>query len=270
MTKRLAELAQQIDNEDSLANIDSLISAAQCPANKEIAGDFTSSMLEADSLEDILTSVPDSSQLMDIQVHCKDVETRQLLNELQSLEQEIASICTQGQSRSQWSMKTLDIATEDLTDNKIMKFSYEDVGSQLESPNCSSVSDIDISDPPRPQRASLPSPVPNMKRLSAKRDSGVAPPRQMVEHSGAVGVTRMWIPAGAKPRIQPATSSSNFTNKNLQKLTIRDNGRAIGKKLQILSILPNKAEGSQSWNERILLLTQLMLDSSIYRLTVAS
>ena len=295
---RKTELAQQIDNEDPLANIDSLIPGGE-PDKTDIASDspipargLPSSMLEADSLEDL--PVPDCRQLMEIQIseisdQSKDIETSQLLSELESLEQEIErlSLRGDGQSRSQWRQPSLDLPTGDLTDNRVTRFSYEDVGSGLPprrlstESSCSSevtrpssvcsqvtrpssVTDIDISDPPRPQRASLPSPVPNTRALLARREGKVGD-RKMEEHCGAVGVTSMWIPASIRPRprIKSASPASNTTNKHLQTLSSRDN-RAVGKKLQILNILPNKAEGSQSWNGRILLFTQLMLDLAPY------
>ena len=99
LTRRVkTELAEQIDNEDPLANIDSLIPGGE-PDKTDIASDspiparsLPSSLLEADSLEDL--PVPDCRQLMEIQIseisdHSKDIETSQLLSELESLEQEI-------------------------------------------------------------------------------------------------------------------------------------------------------------------------------------
>ena len=288
VTKRLEELAQQIDNEDSLANIDSLISAVQDPdSNKEIGADSlipvrhsSCSILEADSLEDFRVLLPDPREIMDKQLseideQIKDIETRQLLNELESLQQEVVSLASSDSeqpARAQWTAQTVWLATGDLSDNKITKFSYEDVGcepdrrlsvqssqsSQSSQSDLCSVTDIASWDPPRPQRASLPSPVPNTRRLqaAARRDS---PTRPLVEHSGAVGLRSLWIPAGplrARPRIKQTSSSnsSSISSKNLPKHSVRDNG-AIGKKLQIqnLSILPNKAEGSQSWHEGMLL-----------------
>ena len=287
VTKRLKELAQQIDNEESLANIDSLISGIEEPVNKEIATDslipvrdFSSSMLEADSLEDFHVSVPlMEKQISEINDH-RDIETCQLLTELEGLQQEIEGLCSPAQSRSQWRLETPDLASH-LTDNEIMQWSFQHTGSggseltsrdSAESCCSSSLTDINISDPPRPQRASLPSPVPNIKlsgrreagKVSGRKEAGKVTARPMVEHSGAVGVTSMWIPAAsvrARPRIQTAgTNTANKLSHRLLTKTVRDNG-PIGKKLQILSILPNKAEGSQSWNGRILLFTlQLMLD----------
>ena len=279
VTKRLKELAQQIDNEDSLANIDSLISAVQDPdGNKEIGADSlipvrhsSCSILEADSLEDFRVLLPDPGEIIDKQLshrdeQIKDIETRQLLNQLESLQQEIASLGSSEQPpRAQWTAKNVSLAVTDLSDNKIIKFSYEDVGCEEElgrtrrhsgQSSLSSLTDIDSGDPPLPQRASLPSPVPNTRRLQeAARRERETPSRPLVEHSGAVGLRSLWIPAGptrVRPRIQQSRSS--ISNKNLQKHSVRDNG-AIGKKLQIqnLSILPNKAEGSQSWHEGMLL-----------------
>ena len=284
VTKRLEELAQQIDNEDSLANIDSLISAAQYPdVNKEIGPDSlipvrhsSCSILEADSLEDFRLSLSDPREIMDQQLaeidgQIKDIETRQLLSQLESLQQEISRLGSSDHPpRAQWTAGDVSLATTDLSDNKITKFSYEDVGRDelLETRRLSTqsslscVTDIDSSDPPRPQRASLPSPVPNTRAILAarrEREAGKTPVRPLVEHSGAVGVRSLWIPAGpSRPRLRiqktGSSSSSNISNKNSQKRSVRDNG-AIGKKLQIqnLSILPNKAEGSQSWHEGMLL-----------------
>ena len=274
VTKRLKELAQQIDHEDSLANIDSLISAVQDPdVNKEIGADSlipvrhsSCSILEADSLEDFRVLLPDPGEIIDKQLshideQIKDIETRQLLNQLESLQQEIASLGSSEEQppRAQWTAKNVSLAATDLSDNKIIKFSYEDVRRHSAQSSLSSLTDIDSRDPPLPQRASLPSPVPNTRRLQeATRRERETPTRPLVEHSGAVGLRSLWIPAGparGRPRIQQSRSS--ISNKNLQKHSVRDN-RAIGKKLQIqhLSILPNKAEGSktsQSWHEGMLL-----------------
>ena len=115
---------------------------------------------------------------------------------------------------------------------------------------------------PVPRKATLPSPVPNLSRLaSAKKTNTSLKSRPLVEHSGAVGVTSMWIPAASntkdpghppmsttRPKIHRGGSSSTCANKTQgQRTNIRgDNaGAALGKKLQIKTVLPNKqrAEG---------------------------
>ena len=295
VTQRLAELAQQIDCDDSLANIDSLKSRNDDNINPHsslvlidslnpaMTMSTTTLVSEADSLE----FSPATSNRHDLQkkinvinAQIKDIETRQLLNELESLEKEILSVSLRQQqesssaSRSCWTVTDIEIACDDLTDNNVMTYSYENVGSMLGSSRRDSlistatvsVCDIDISgDPPVPQKATLPSPVPNFTKFNSKK--ALKPTiRPMVSHTGAVGVTSMWIPASnssdclsspsgltgppaVRPKIQSkcSTANSNITNKSLQRTNIRDNG-AIGKKLQIQSILPNKhkAEGSKS------------------------
>merc|ERR1719350_710076 len=119
-------------------------------------------------------------------------------------------------------------------------------------------------DPPMPRKATLPSPVPNLSRLvaSTKKSNTGLKTRPLVEHSGAVGVTSMWIPAASNTRdpgspmsVMPASSSrpkihrggaSGGANKTVgQRTNIRDNG-ALGKKLQIQTVLPNKQRAEVS------------------------
>ena len=303
VTKRLAELAQQIDCDDSLANIDSLKSRNDDnnikpqpslgmidSLNPAMSMSTTTLVSEVDSLE----LSPATSSRHDLQkkinvinAQIKDIETRQLLNELESLEKEILSVSLRQQqqessSRSRWTVTDIEIACDDLTDNNVMTYSYENVGSLLGSSRRDSivsnstittptvsVCDIDISeDPPLPQKATLPSPIPNLTKFNFKKPTPKPSVRPMVSHTGAVGVTSMWIPASnssdclsssssstgpvaaaVRPKIQSKSpnANSNTTNKSAQRTNIRDNG-AIGKKLQIQSILPNKhkAEGSKS------------------------
>lgn len=275
VTKRLEELAQQIhDRDDSLAIIDSLVSSSQAPEMGRSLNLMDSlnpvrsvipAITDTDSLEHSPATVNRQNlekKISDINAQIKEIETRQLMNELEHLEKEVMSVSLTSPSpgpRPKWTVTDIEIACDDLAGNSVMSYSYE--GSRRESVASSSVTDLDI-DPPMPRKATLPSPVPNLSRLAAstKKSNTGLKTRPLVEHSGAVGVTSMWIPAASNTRdpgspmsVMPASSSrpkihrggASGANKTVgQRTNIRDNG-ALGKKLQIQTVLPNKqrAEG---------------------------
>ena len=273
MSQRLAELAQQIDTSDSLACIDSLSEKEGIASVKDDATILVTKTVMPDMSPASRTRLDLERQISDVNAQIKDIETRQLLNELESLEKEILSVSvTSGGSRNKWMVTDIEIACDDLRDNSVMTYSYENVASVLSdsvstvttSTETSSICDIDINDPPKPRKATLPSPVPNYQKFNFKKPVNVKPCRPLVEHTGAVGVTSMWIPSSDNlslnspsngncqssklPKIQPKcanANSFNISNKSSQRINIRDNG-AINKKLQIQNILPNKhkAEGS--------------------------
>ena len=275
VSKRLEELAQQIqDRDDSLANIDSLASSSRDENNPSL-----NMMDSLNPVRPVTPIIPDSLEyspatvnrqnlerkISDINAQIKDIEARQLLGELESLEKEVISVSLASPSigpRPKWTVTDIEIACDDLSGNSVMSYSYE--GSRRESLTSSIMTDLDMDqDPPVPRKATLPSPVPNLSRLaSAKKSSPKS--RPLVEHSGAVGVTSMWIPAASntrepgppmsgtpasttRPKIHRGGSSGASANKTPgQRSNNRDNaGAALGKKLQIQTVLPNKqrAEG---------------------------
>lgn len=273
VSKRLEELAQQIqDRDDSLANIDSLASSSRDENNPS-----PNMMDSLNPVRPVTPLIPDSLEyspatanrqnlerkISDINAQIKEIEARQLLSDLESLEKEVLSVSLASPSlgpRPKWTVTDIEIACDDLSGNSVMSYSYE--GSRRESVT-SSMTDLDMDqDPPVPRKATLPSPVPNLARLaSAKKSSPSLKSRPLVEHSGAVGVTSMWIPAASntrdpglplsgtpmRPKIHRGGSSGACANKTPgQRSNIRDNaGAALGKKLQIQTVLPNKqrAEG---------------------------
>ena len=299
VSKRLEELAQQIqDRDDSLANIDSIAlssrhektSSPRDPSLNLIDSlnpeewAVSPTVTETDSLEFSPASVNRQNlekKISDINAQIKEIETRQLLSDLENLEKEIMSVSVTSPnpkspdpgSRPKWMVTDIEIACDDLTGNSVMSYSYENggfLGSRRESvvsqdSSLAGVTDLAM-DPPMPRRATLPSPVPNLSRLaSAKKLSSnprgpSGPTRPLVEHSGAVGVTSMWIPASntlsdmspvspmmslstSKPKIHRGGASHTSKTPG-QRTNIRDNG-SLGKKLQIQNVLPNKqrAEG---------------------------
>ena len=278
VTKRLEELAQQIqDRDDSLANIDSLASSSRDDNGPSLnlvdslnpvrSDSVTSIINDTDSLEYSPTKLNRQNlgrEISDINAQIKEIETRQLLCELENLEREVLSVSLTSPSvgpRPKWTVTDIEIACDDLTGNSVMSYSYE--GSRrgsLTSSMTSGMTDLEM-DPPVPKKATLPSPVPNLSRLaSAKKSSTSLKSRPLVEHSGAVGVTSMWIPAASstkdpghppmsttRPKIHRGGSSTCANKTQGQRTNIRgDNaGAALGKKLQIKTVLPNKqrAEG---------------------------
>ena len=288
VTKSLVDVAQHLACEDSLANLDSLVAA-------------TPGLGEADSLTMAVDSLDPGSlgggpagagspasvreqlarKISDINAQIKQVEARQLLAELASLEREVLSVSltpSPGPSpgaRPRWTVTNIEIACEDLSGNSVQ--SYSEAGSVTTLDTASTVSgpsELELElDPPVPRKATLPAPVPNLAKLQARRSGGCSAPagtRPLVEHSGAVGVTSMWIPAAdsprpvtgkpplaVRPKIQSKSkmTSGSGSNKAVQRTSSRDQKAAIGKKLQIETILPNKtrAEGSHGMLQELLL-----------------
>ena len=292
VTKRLEELAQQIqDRDDSLVNIDSLVSSSPDPEMGRSLNLMDSlnpvrsvipAITDTDSLEYSPATVNRQNlekKISDINAQIKEIETRQLMGELEHLEKEVLSVSVTSPSpglRPKWTVTDIEIACDDLAGNSVMSYSYE--GSRRDSVASSSMTDLDM-DPPVPRKATLPSPVPNLSRLASTKKSNTGlKTRPLVEHSGAVGVTSMWIPAASNTR-DPASPMSGTlpasrpkihrgggsgANKTLgQRTNIRDNG-ALGKKLQIQTVLPNKqrAEGiiqSCLWPALVLIMSPGML-----------
>ena len=287
----LADVAPHLACEDSLANLDSLVAA-------------TPGLAEADSLTMAADSLDPGSlgggpagvgspasvreqlarKISDINAQIKQVEARQLLAELASLEREVLSVSLTPSpspspgARPRWTVTNIEIACEDLSGNSVK--SYSEAGSVTSvttldtASTVSGPSDLELElDPPVPRKATLPAPVPNLAKLQARRSGGCPAPagtRPLVEHSGAVGVTSMWIPAAdsprpvtgkpppaVRPKIQSKSkmTSGSGSNKAVQRTSSRDQKAAIGKKLQIETILPNKtrAEGSHGMLQELLL-----------------
>jgi len=280
VSKRLEELAKQIDEEDSLAQVDSLadetfidsilpdkVSCLPCiPRNNIIEPDSLLPAkpqldieVEIDSLEPNFALKENlEMKLSEINAKIENIESIQLKKELDKLENEIVtqSPCHTNcsPSRARWTKKDIEIATDDLSNNREMSFSYENMAPLLSSRRASSEStdssstlslstgNLLMADLPTPKKATHPSPIPNFPKLLLRKEKHVSGFRELVEHSGAVGVTSMWIPAPSRPKIQSRlTNNTNITN--IPRINIRDNG-ALNKKLQIQTVLPNKAEGS--------------------------
>ena len=277
VTKRLEELAQQIqDKDDSLANIDSLASSSRDEIGPSLnlmdslnpVRSDNPLIADKDSLEYSPATVNRQNlekKISDINAQIQEIEARQLLCELENLENEVISVSVTSPSlglRPKWTVTDIEIACDDLEGNSVMSYSYEGSRRESVSSSMAGLTDQDMDqDPPLPRKALLPSPVPNLSRLSsAKKSNPILKSRPLVEHSGAVGVTSMWIPAASNTR-DPGSSmsgtpasttrpkihrggSSGATKAQGQRANIRDNG-ALGKKLQIQTVLPNKqrAEG---------------------------
>ena len=279
VSKRLEELAKQIDEEDSLAQVDSLADEAfidnilpdkaSClpwiPANiiepdSLLPAKSQSEIeVEIDSLEpNIALKENLEMKLIEINAKIENIESIQLAKELDKLENKIVTLSpchtNSSPSRARWTKKDIEIATDDLSNNKEMSFSYENMAPLLSSRRTSfestdssstlslSTGNLLMADLPTPKKATHPSPIPNFPKLLLKKEKHVSGFRELVEHSGAVGVTSMWIPAPSRPKIQSRlTNNTNITN--IPRINIRDNG-ALNKKLQIQTVLPNKAEGS--------------------------
>ena len=288
VTKSLVDVAQHLACEDSLANLDSLVAA-------------TPGLGEADSLTMAVDSLDPGTmgggpagagspasvreqlarKISDINAQIKQVEARQLLAELASLEREVLSVSltpSPGPSpgaRPRWTVTNIEIACEDLSGNSVQSYSEAASVTALDTASTvSGPSDLELElDPPVPRKATLPAPVPNLAKLQARKSGGCSAPagtRPLVEHSGAVGVTSMWIPAAdsprpvtgkpplaVRPKIQSKSkmTSGSGSNKAVQRTSSRDQKTAIGKKLQIETILPNKtrAEGSHGMLQELLL-----------------
>ena len=279
VSRRLRELAKQIDEEDSLAHVDSMSDEAFIDSivpDKVVCAPWVpQKIIEPDSLLPVKRSSaieveidslePNTAlrenledKLIEINAQIENIESQQLKIELKKLEKEIFALsnseANSSPSRARWTKKDIEIATDDLSKNKEMSFSYENMAPFLasrrnstESSDSSSTLSVsiinhDLSDLPMPKKAAHPSPIPNFPKISMRNENNVSGFRKLVEHSGAVGVTSMWIPAPTKPKIQ-SRLTNNTNNTNIPRINIRDNG-ALNKKLQIQTVLPNKAEGS--------------------------
>ena len=287
VTKSLVDVAQHLACEDSLANLDSLVAATPGLGEDSLTmavdsldpGTMGGGLAGAGSPASVREQL--ARKISDINAQIKQVEARQLLAELASLEREVLSVSltpSPGPSpgaRPRWTVTNIEIACEDLSGNSVQ--SYSEAASVTTLDTASTVSgpgelDLDL-DPPVPRKATLPAPVPNLAKLQARRSGGCSAPagtRPLVEHSGAVGVTSMWIPAAdsprpvtgkpplaVRPKIQSKSkmTSGSGSNKAVQRTSSRDQKAAIGKKLQIETILPNKtrAEGSHGMLQELLL-----------------
>ena len=287
--KKRRKSEQLNDGDDTLVCVDSLVDDSK--EKKEIVTrEMTPMSLisDVDSLE--LSPSTFNRQMLekkisDINAQIREIEQRQMMSELETLDQEILSVDMEQEvlsvslsgTRSKWSVTDIEIACDALDNNDVINYSYENsrresatsndessktesvmsrsvesmmTGSSVEHKLTRSSTDIDIANPPKPQRATLPSPVPNLSKLKkpASRPSSLKP-RPMVEHSGAVGVTSMWIPSDAKERsstcpVKPKIQSKppkhpNTTNKKSPRDTNMTTA-GFSRKLQINSILPNK------------------------------
>ena len=287
VTKSLVDVAQHLACEDSLANLDSLVAATPGLGEDSLTvavdsldpGSLGGGPAGAGSHASVREQL--ARKISDINAQIKQVEARQLLAELASLEREVLSVSltpSPGPSpgaRPRWTVTNIEIACEDLSGNSVQ--SYSEAGSVTTLDTASTVSgpsDLELElDPPVPRKATLPAPVPNLAKLQARKSGGCSAPagtRPLVEHSGAVGVTSMWIPAAdsprpvtgkpplaVRPKIQSKSkmTSGSGSNKAVQRTSSRDQKAAIGKKLQIETILPNKtrAEGSHGMLQELLL-----------------
>jgi hypothetical protein len=277
VSRRLKELAKQIDEEDSLAHVDSLADEAFIdsivPDKVPCLPWMSHEIIELDSLfpnkplreVEVDSLEPNCAvkenlemKLNEINAKIETIETIQLRKELDKLKHEIVALScsesTSSPSRARWTKKDIEIATDDLSNNREMSFSYENMAPLLSSRRTSaestdssstlsvSTGNLAITDHPLPKKATHPSPIPSFPRISMKKEKHVSGFRELVEHSGAVGVTSMWIAAPIKPKIHSRlTNNTNATN--IPRINIRDNG-TLNKKLQIQTVLPNKAEGS--------------------------
>ena len=190
VTKSLVDVAQHLACEDSLANLDSLVAATPGLGEDSLTmavdsldpGTMGGGLAGAGSPASVREQL--ARKISDINAQIKQVEARQLLAELASLEREVLSVSltpSPGPSpgaRPRWTVTNIEIACEDLSGNSVQ--SYSEAASVTTLDTASTVSgpgelDLDL-DPPVPRKATLPAPVPNLAKLQARRSGGCSAP----------------------------------------------------------------------------------------------